>query len=56
VRGLAGYDGEALGHECIAEVIEIGEHVATVAPGAPGARVLGAAQISCGVCRTDSHD
>jgi threonine dehydrogenase-like Zn-dependent dehydrogenase len=49
VRGLAPIgSGEPLGHECIAEVVEIGAHVATVCP---GMRVVLAAQISCGVCR-----
>jgi threonine dehydrogenase-like Zn-dependent dehydrogenase len=49
VRGIVPIpNGEPLGHECIAEVIEVGEHVATVAP---GTRVIVAAQISCGLCR-----
>jgi alcohol dehydrogenase len=49
VRGLAPIaSGEPLGHECIAEVIEIGSQVATVCV---GMRVIVAAQISCGICR-----
>jgi len=36
-----------LGHECIAEVIEIGDEVATVQP---GDRVVVPFQISCGTC------
>jgi threonine dehydrogenase-like Zn-dependent dehydrogenase len=39
--------GSALGHECIAEVVETGEQVHTIEP---GQRVLVAAQISCGTC------
>lgn len=50
VRGLAPIaSGEPLGHECIAEVVEIGDQVATVQV---GMRVLVAAQISCGNCRS----
>ncbi|HEY8540584.1 MAG TPA: alcohol dehydrogenase catalytic domain-containing protein [Steroidobacteraceae bacterium] len=49
VRGLVPIaSGEPIGHECIAEVVEIGESVATVCP---GMRVVVAAQISCGICR-----
>jgi len=49
VRGLAPIArGEPLGHECIAEVVEIGSHVNTVCV---GMRVIVAAQISCGNCR-----
>lgn len=49
VRGLAPIaNGEPLGHECIGEVVEIGDQVATVCP---GMRVIVAAQISCGTCR-----
>jgi len=48
VRGvvpIAG--GSSLGHECIAEVLEVGDGVSSIAP---GQRVLVSAQISCGVC------
>lgn len=49
VRGLVPIaSGEPLGHECIADVVEIGEHVSTVQV---GMRVLVSAQISCGSCR-----
>ena len=49
VRGLAPIaSGAPLGHECIAEIVEIGDHVTTVST---GNRVIVAAQISCGVCR-----
>jgi alcohol dehydrogenase len=37
----------ALGHECVAEVLEVGDGVTTVAP---GDRVVVPFQISCGVC------
>src|SRR4051794_1609536 len=37
-----------LGHECVAEVLAVGEHVATVRP---GQRVVVPFQISCGRCR-----
>jgi alcohol dehydrogenase len=37
----------ALGHECVAEVVEVGDSVSTVAP---GDRVSVAFQISCGEC------
>jgi threonine dehydrogenase-like Zn-dependent dehydrogenase len=48
VRGVAPIPGgSALGHECIAEVIEVGDGVSSIAP---GQRVLVSAQISCGVC------
>jgi alcohol dehydrogenase len=36
-----------LGHECVAEVLSVGERVATVSP---GDRVVVPFQISCGVC------
>jgi alcohol dehydrogenase len=39
--------GSALGHECIAEVVDIGEQVRTIEP---SQRVLVAAQISCSTC------
>jgi threonine dehydrogenase-like Zn-dependent dehydrogenase len=39
--------GSAVGHECIAEVIEVGSHVHTVRA---GQRVLVSAQICCGTC------
>lgn len=49
VRGFAPIaSGEPLGHECIAEIVEIGSHVSTVCV---GMRVIVAAQISCGTCR-----
>lgn len=49
VQGLAPIaSGEPLGHECIAEVVEIGSLVTTVQV---GMRVIVAAQISCGNCR-----
>lgn len=49
VRGVVPIpSGSALGHECIAEVIEVGAHVHTIKP---GQRVIVAAQISCGTCR-----
>jgi threonine dehydrogenase-like Zn-dependent dehydrogenase len=49
VRGLAPIgSGEPLGHECIAEIVEIGSQVSTVCV---GMRVIVAAQISCGTCR-----
>ena len=41
--------GSALGHECIAEVVEIGPLVRTVRP---GNLVLVSAQICCGYCRS----
>src|SRR5256885_5566840 len=37
----------ALGHECIAEVVEVGDDVSAVAP---GERVVVPFQISCGRC------
>jgi threonine dehydrogenase-like Zn-dependent dehydrogenase len=40
--------GSALGHECIAEIVEIGDHVTGLTP---GQRVIVAAQINCGTCR-----
>lgn len=40
--------GEAIGHEVIAEVVEIGEAVRAFKP---GDRVVVPAQISCGICR-----
>ena len=50
VRGVAPIAaGSALGHECIAEVVEIGSLVRTVKP---GDRVLVSAQICCGYCRS----
>ena len=39
--------GSALGHECIGEVIDVGDRVSSIAP---GQRVLVSAQICCGVC------
>jgi threonine dehydrogenase-like Zn-dependent dehydrogenase len=49
MRGLVPIPGgSVLGHECIAEVVDIGDRVRTVMP---GQRVLVAAQISCGYCR-----
>jgi alcohol dehydrogenase len=49
VHGLAPIaSGEPLGHECIAEVVDVGEHVTTVSR---GMRAIVAAQISCGLCR-----
>ena len=48
VRGVVPIPaGSAIGHECIAEVIEVGEQVRTVRA---GQRVLVPAQISCGTC------
>ena len=48
VRGVVPIPvGSALGHECIAEVIEVGDGVSSLAP---GQRVLVSAQISCGLC------
>jgi len=48
VRGVVPVpSGSALGHECIAEVVEVGDGVSSIAP---GQRVLVSAQISCGVC------
>jgi threonine dehydrogenase-like Zn-dependent dehydrogenase len=48
VRGKAPVSGPfALGHECVAEVVDIGETVATVRP---GDRVVVPFQISCGAC------
>jgi alcohol dehydrogenase len=37
----------SLGHECVAEVVSVGEHVGTVRP---GDRVVVPFQISCGTC------
>ena len=49
VRGIVPMaPGSALGHECIAEVVEVGALVRTVRPGAV---VLVSAQICCGYCR-----
>lgn len=48
VRGVVPVPGgSALGHECIAEVLDVGDGVSSIAP---GQRVLVSAQISCGVC------
>lgn len=48
VRGVAPIpSGSALGHECIAEVVEVGGSVFSITP---GQRVLVSAQITCGVC------
>jgi alcohol dehydrogenase len=48
VRGVAPIAiGSALGHECIAEVVEVGDGVFSIKP---GQRVLVCAQINCGVC------
>lgn len=50
VRGVAPIAaGSALGHECIARVIEVGALVRTVKP---GDLVLVSAQICCGYCRS----
>jgi threonine dehydrogenase-like Zn-dependent dehydrogenase len=50
VRGVAPIaNGEPLGHECIADVVQVGDQVSTVQV---GMRVLVAAQISCGNCRS----
>ena len=50
VRGVAPLAaGSALGHECIARVIEVGALVRTVKP---GDLVLVSAQICCGYCRS----
>jgi len=49
VRGTAPAAGPfALGHECIADVVEVGDGVRTVRP---GDRVVVPFQISCGACR-----
>jgi threonine dehydrogenase-like Zn-dependent dehydrogenase len=49
VRGLAPIAaGSALGHECIAEVVDVGSLVRTVRPGDV---VVVSAQICCGYCR-----
>ena len=49
VRGIAPLaEGSALGHECIARVIDVGARVRTVKP---GDLVLVSAQICCGYCR-----
>lgn len=49
VRGLAPIkSGSPLGHECIGEIIDVGDQVRAFKP---GDRVIVAAQISCGVCR-----
>lgn len=49
VRGAAPLaSGSALGHECIAEVVDVGPLVRTVKP---GNLVLVSAQICCGYCR-----
>ena len=48
VRGVVPIPGgSVLGHECIAEVVEVGSGVSTVNV---GHRVIVAAQISCGTC------
>src|SRR5438477_546151 len=48
VRGLAPVAGPfALGHECVAEVVEVGAAVRTVAP---RQRVVVPFAISCGAC------
>lgn len=48
VRGVVPIPKDsALGHECIAEIVEVGDRVSTLAP---GQRVLVSAQINCGVC------
>jgi threonine dehydrogenase-like Zn-dependent dehydrogenase len=48
VRGVVPISsGSALGHECIAEVVDVGDGVSSIAP---GQRVLVSAQISCGLC------
>jgi alcohol dehydrogenase len=48
VRGIVPLPGgSALGHECIAEVLDVGDGVSSIAP---GQRVLVSAQISCGLC------
>lgn len=48
LRGQAPFPGPiALGHECVAEVVEVADGVRTVAP---GDRVVVPFQISCGAC------
>jgi alcohol dehydrogenase len=48
LRGIAPIPGPiALGHECVAEVVDVGDSVVSVAP---GDRVVVPFQISCGEC------